>query len=90
MISLSGKFLQGRFGNCLGFTWGMGRPGWHIECSTMSKNNLGDTLDIHAGEKICKFPHHENEIAQFEAHNGKQLAKYWMHNGYINVDGVKM
>lgn len=70
--------------------WGMGRPGWHIECSTMSKKYLGDTLDIHAGGEDLQFPHHENEIAQSEAHNGKQLAKYWMHNGYINVDGVKM
>ena len=70
--------------------WGMGRPGWHIECSTMSKKYLGDTLDIHAGGEDLQFPHHENEIAQSEAHNGKQFANYWMHNGYINVDGVKM
>ncbi len=70
--------------------WGMGRPGWHIECSAMSKKYLGDTLDIHAGGEDLQFPHHENEIAQSEAHNGKQLARYWMHNGYINVDGVKM
>ena len=70
--------------------WGMGRPGWHIECSTMSKKYLGDTLDIHAGGEDLQFPHHENEIAQSEAHNGKQFANYWMHNGYINIDGVKM
>ena len=70
--------------------WGMGRPGWHIECSTMSKKYLGDTLDIHAGGEDLQFPHHENEIAQSEAHNGKQFSKYWMHNGYINIDGVKM
>ena len=70
--------------------WGMGRPGWHIECSCMSKKYLGDTLDIHAGGEDLQFPHHENEIAQSEAHNGKPFAKYWMHNGYINVDGVKM
>ena len=70
--------------------WGMGRPGWHIECSTMSKKYLGDTLDIHAGGEDLQFPHHENEIAQSEAHNDKQFSKYWMHNGYINIDGVKM
>ena len=70
--------------------WGMGRPGWHIECSTMSKKYLGDTLDIHAGGEDLQFPHHENEIAQSEAHNGKPFSRYWMHNGYINVDGVKM
>ena len=70
--------------------WGMGRPGWHIECSAMSKKYLGDTLDIHAGGEDLQFPHHENEIAQSEAHNGKTFANYWMHNGYINVNGVKM
>ena len=70
--------------------WGMGRPGWHIECSTMSRKYLGDTIDIHAGGEDLQFPHHENEIAQSEAHNGKQFANYWMHNGYINIDGVKM
>ena len=70
--------------------WGMGRPGWHIECSAMSKKYLGDTLDIHAGGEDLQFSHHENEIAQSEAHNGKQFANYWMHNGYINIDGVKM
>ena len=68
----------------------MGRPGWHIECSTMSKKYLGDTIDIHAGGEDLQFPHHENEIAQSEAHSGKQFANYWMHNGYINVNGEKM
>ena len=70
--------------------WGMGRPGWHIECSTMSKTYLGDTIDIHAGGQDLQFPHHENEIAQSEAHSGKPFAHYWMHNGYINIDGIKM
>ena len=70
--------------------WGMGRPGWHIECSTMSKKYLGDTIDIHAGGQDLQFPHHENEIAQSEAHSGKPFAHYWMHNGYINIDGIKM
>lgn len=70
--------------------WGMGRPGWHIECSTMSKKYLGDTIDIHCGGEDLQFPHHENEIAQSEAHSGKTFANYWMHNGYINIDGVKM
>ena len=70
--------------------WGMGRPGWHIECSTMAKKHLGDTIDIHAGGQDLQFPHHENEIAQSEAHNGCQFAHYWMHNGYINIDGTKM
>ncbi len=70
--------------------WGMGRPGWHIECSTMAKKYLGDTIDIHAGGQDLQFPHHENEIAQSEAHSGKQFANYWMHNGYINIDGIKM
>lgn len=70
--------------------WGMGRPGWHIECSAMSKKHLGDTIDIHAGGQDLQFPHHENEIAQSEAHNGKPFAHYWMHNGYINIDGIKM
>ena len=70
--------------------WGMGRPGWHIECSTMSKKYLGDTIDIHAGVQDLQFPHHENEIAQSEAHSGKPFAHYWMHNGYINIDGIKM
>ena len=70
--------------------WGMGRPGWHIECSTMAKKYLGDTIDIHAGGQDLQFPHHENEIAQSEAHNGKPFAHYWMHYGYINIDGIKM
>ena len=70
--------------------WGMGRPGWHIECSTMSKKYLGDTIDIHAGGQDLQFPHHENEIAQSEAHSGKPFSHYWMHNGYINIDGIKM
>lgn len=70
--------------------WGMGRPGWHIECSAMAKKYLGDTIDIHAGGQDLQFPHHENEIAQSEAHSGKPFANYWMHNGYINIDGIKM
>ena len=70
--------------------WGMGRPGWHIECSTMSKRYLGDTIDIHAGGQDLTFPHHENEIAQSEAQNGVPFAKYWMHNGYITIDDEKM
>ena len=70
--------------------WGMGRPGWHIECSAMSKRYLGPTLDIHAGGQDLKFPHHENEIAQSEACNGVEFAKYWMHNGYITINKEKM
>lgn len=70
--------------------WGMGRPGWHIECSTMSRKYLGDTIDIHAGGQDLIFPHHENEIAQSEAHNDKPFANYWMHNGYITIDNEKM
>ncbi|MBR5128873.1 MAG: cysteine--tRNA ligase, partial [Firmicutes bacterium] len=70
--------------------WGIGRPGWHIECSAMSKKYLGKTIDIHAGGEDLQFPHHENEIAQSEACNGQCFANYWMHNGYINIDGVKM
>ncbi|MEA4922986.1 MAG: cysteine--tRNA ligase [Eubacteriaceae bacterium] len=70
--------------------WGMGRPGWHIECSAMSRKYLGDTIDIHAGGQDLTFPHHENEIAQSEAHNGKKFANYWMHNGYITIDNEKM
>ena len=70
--------------------WGKGRPGWHIECSTMAKKHLGETIDIHGGGQDLQFPHHENEIAQSEACNGVPFAKYWMHNGYITVDGVKM
>lgn len=70
--------------------WGKGRPGWHIECSAMNRKYLGNTIDIHCGGKDLVFPHHENEIAQSEAANGVPFAKYWMHNGYINVDNVKM
>ena len=70
--------------------WGEGRPGWHIECSVMSARYLGDSIDIHAGGQDLIFPHHENEIAQSEARSGKQFARYWMHNGYINVDNQKM
>ncbi|WP_042453912.1 cysteine--tRNA ligase [Neobacillus dielmonensis] len=70
--------------------WGPGRPGWHIECSAMAKKYLGDTIDIHAGGQDLTFPHHENEIAQSEALTGKQFARYWMHNGYINIDNEKM
>lgn len=70
--------------------WGKGRPGWHIECSAMSRHYIGDTLDIHCGGQDLIFPHHENEIAQSECATGKTLANYWMHNGYINVDNVKM
>ncbi|MBO6016181.1 MAG: cysteine--tRNA ligase, partial [Lachnospiraceae bacterium] len=67
-----------------------GRPGWHIECSVMSKKYLGDSIDIHAGGEDLVFPHHENEIAQSEAANGKQFAKYWMHNAFLNIDNKKM
>lgn len=70
--------------------WGNGRPGWHIECSAMAKKYLGDTIDIHAGGQDLAFPHHENEIAQSEALNEKPFAKYWMHNGYININNEKM
>ena len=70
--------------------WGNGRPGWHIECSAMVHRYLGDTIDIHCGGQDLIFPHHENEIAQSECCNGKPFANYWMHNGYINVDNVKM
>ncbi|EPD49501.1 cysteinyl-tRNA synthetase [Paenisporosarcina sp. HGH0030] len=70
--------------------WGNGRPGWHIECSVMAREILGDTIDIHAGGQDLTFPHHENEIAQSEAYTGKQFARYWMHNGYINIDNEKM
>lgn len=70
--------------------WGAGRPGWHIECSVMAREHLGDTIDIHAGGQDLAFPHHENEIAQSEAMTGKQFANYWMHNGYINIDNEKM
>ncbi|MBQ3761534.1 MAG: cysteine--tRNA ligase [Clostridia bacterium] len=70
--------------------WGMGRPGWHIECSAMSTKYLGDTFDIHCGGVDLIFPHHENEIAQSECATGKPFARYWMHNGHINVDNRKM
>lgn len=70
--------------------WGVGRPGWHIECSTMSKKHLGETIDLHAGGEDLQFPHHENEIAQSETRSGKKFANYWMHNGMIQVDGTKM
>lgn len=70
--------------------WGKGRPGWHIECSAMVRRYLGDTIDIHCGGQDLIFPHHENEIAQSECCNGVPFANYWMHNGYINVDNVKM
>lgn len=70
--------------------WGLGRPGWHLECSVMAKHILGDTIDIHAGGEDIQFPHHENEIAQSECCNEKVFANYWMHNGMINVDNEKM
>jgi cysteinyl-tRNA synthetase len=70
--------------------WGPGRPGWHIECSAMVRERLGDTIDIHVGGADLTFPHHENEIAQSEAATGKPLSRYWMHNGMVNVDGEKM
>ena len=70
--------------------WGPGRPGWHIECSAMSMEHLGETFDIHGGGKDLIFPHHENEIAQSEAATGAPYARYWMHNGFVNVDGEKM
>ena len=70
--------------------WCQGRPGWHIECSVMSKKYLGEEIDIHAGGEDLIFPHHENEIAQSEAANGKLFAKYWMHNAFLNIDNKKM
>ena len=70
--------------------WGMGRPGWHIECSAMSTTYLGDTFDIHCGGKDLLFPHHENEIAQTSGATGKPYVNYWMHNGFINIDNEKM
>lgn len=70
--------------------WGMGRPGWHIECSAMSSKYLGKTIDIHAGGQDLAFPHHENEIAQSEAFSGETFANYWMHNAYITIDNEKM
>ncbi len=70
--------------------WGQGRPGWHIECSAMVRRYLGETIDIHCGGQDLVFPHHENEVAQSECCNGKPFARYWMHNGFITVDKVKM
>jgi cysteinyl-tRNA synthetase len=70
--------------------WGLGRPGWHIECSALSKKYLGDTIDIHAGGQDLMFPHHENEIAQSESANGKPFARYFLHNGYITINDEKM
>ena len=70
--------------------WCQGRPGWHIECSVMAKHYLGDEIDIHAGGEDLIFPHHENEIAQSEAANGVEFSKYWMHNGFLNIDNKKM
>lgn len=70
--------------------WGAGRPGWHIECSVMAREHLGDTIDIHAGGQDLAFPHHENEIAQSECMTDETFANYWMHNGYINIDNTKM
>ncbi len=70
--------------------WGQGRPGWHIECSAMSMKYLGETLDIHAGGQDLIFPHHENEIAQSEGATGKPFARFWLHNGYLNIDNQKM
>ena len=70
--------------------WGMGRPGWHIECSAMARRHLGTTIDIHGGGEDLQFPHHENEIAQSECCNGVTFANYWMHNGFINIGGSKM
>ncbi|PPR41729.1 MAG: Cysteine--tRNA ligase [Alphaproteobacteria bacterium MarineAlpha5_Bin12] len=70
--------------------WGRGRPGWHIECSAMTKKFLGESFDIHAGGADLIFPHHENEIAQSESSHQKQFSKYWMHNGYLNIEGEKM
>ncbi|UTW57563.1 cysteine--tRNA ligase [Kordiimonas sp. SCSIO 12603] len=73
-----------------GSPWGKGRPGWHLECSCMIEKHLGETIDLHAGGQDLIFPHHENEIAQSECTHGKEFVKYWMHNGYLTVDGVKM
>jgi cysteinyl-tRNA synthetase len=70
--------------------WGPGRPGWHIECSAMACSTLGETFDIHGGGADLQFPHHENEIAQSEGAHGKPLARYWMHNGFVNIDNEKM
>ncbi|GMG88714.1 cysteine--tRNA ligase [Biformimicrobium ophioploci] len=70
--------------------WGRGRPGWHLECSAMIKKHLGDTIDIHGGGRDLTFPHHENEIAQSCCANEAEFVRYWMHNGYVNIDGEKM
>lgn len=70
--------------------WGLGRPGWHIECSAMSKKHLGETIDIHAGGADLIFPHHENEIAQSECANGQKYVKYWLHNGFVTINNTKM
>ena len=70
--------------------WGDGRPGWHLECSVMSKKYIGDVIDIHAGGEDLVFPHHENEIAQSEATNGTEFARYWMHNGFLKINNEKM
>jgi cysteinyl-tRNA synthetase len=70
--------------------WGMGRPGWHIECSAMARRYLGETIDIHSGGEDLVFPHHENEIAQSEAVTGKTFARYWLHNAFLNINGEKM
>ena len=70
--------------------WGMGRPGWHIECSVMAMKYLGNTLDIHGGGADLIFPHHENEMAQSEAYSGQPFVRYWLHNGFITVNKEKM
>ena len=70
--------------------WGMGRPGWHIECSAMARKHLGKTIDLHAGGQDLIFPHHENEIAQSECANGCTFSRYWMHNGFLNINNQKM
>ena len=70
--------------------WGRGRPGWHIECSAMAAKHLGRTLDIHAGGVDLTFPHHENEIAQSECAHGELMARYWLHNGFLDMSGEKM
>ena len=77
-------------GNAQGYGYGVGRPGWHIECSAMSCETLGETFDIHGGGADLQFPHHENEIAQSEGANGKPLANLWVHNGFVRVDNEKM
>ena len=69
---------------------GVGRPGWHIECSAMARHFLGDTIDLHAGGVDLVFPHHENEIAQSEATTGRPFCKHWVHNGFVNIDNEKM